>query len=68
MEKIILAILAGCLVVFTILFPFYLVIVGFIKVFAGKLLGGALCVFIGLILLRLIKPISIITQKDYKIF
>jgi hypothetical protein len=49
--------------------PFYLVIYGFYYIITtGSFGGGCFCIVLGFILLRLIKPISIITGKDYKIF
>ena len=51
-------------------FPFYLIIFGFYL--AGTdpdtFWTGSCLVIIGLIILRLVKPISILMGKDYKIF
>ncbi len=68
MEKYIIAVIMGCIVLLTIFLPVYLIILGFYYATIDKFLLGCGLVFLGLVVLRLIKPISIITGKDYKIF
>lgn len=65
--KLIIAFLLFICVSCIIVAPFMFILDGFIAVAHGSLCG-ILFVFIGCILLRLIKPISIIADKDYKIF
>ena len=68
MKKIILAILMLVVVLLIIGFPFYLVILGFCYAATSNFWFGTGLVILGLILLRLIKPISILTGTDFKIF
>ena len=46
--------------------PLYLIWLGFTM--GGSVIAGIAFIIIGLILLRLFKPISNLTDKDYKIF
>lgn len=66
-EKLIMAFIMLLIVSAIIICPFKLIFDGFVAVSTGSVYG-VVSVVIGLILLRLIKPISIITGKDYKIF
>ena len=66
-EKLILAFIMFLIVSAIIIYPFKIVFDGFVMVSNGSV-WGIVSVVVGCILLRLIKPISIITGKDYKIF
>lgn len=66
--KIIFAILMGLIVYLIIGFPFYLIIIGFYYAATSHFILGSSIVIIGCLILRLMKPISILTGKDYKIF
>ena len=66
-EKLILAFIMFLIVSAIIIYPFKMVFDGFVMVGNGSV-WGIISVVVGCILLRLIKPISIITGKDYKIF
>ena len=66
-EKLILAFIMFLIVSVIIIYPFKMVFDGFVMVSNGSV-WGIVSVVVGCILLRLIKPISIITGKDYKIF
>lgn len=66
-EKLILAFIMFLIVSAIIIYPFKMVFDGFVMVGNGSV-WGIVSVVVGCILLRLIKPISIITGKDYKIF
>ena len=66
-EKLILAFIMFLIVSAIIIYPFKMVFAGFVMVGNGSV-WGIVSVVVGCILLRLIKPISIITGKDYKIF
>lgn len=66
-EKLILAFIMFLIVSAIIIYPFKMVFDGFVMVSNGSV-WGIVSVVVGCILLRLIKPISIITGKDYKIF
>lgn len=66
--KYIVAFLMFITVCAIILIPFKFIIDGFILAASGSIIWSLLMVVIGCILFRLIKPISIITGKDYKIF
>ena len=66
-EKLILAFIMFLIVSAIIVYPFKMVFDGFVMVGNGSV-WGIVSVVVGCILLRLIKPISIITGKDYKIF
>lgn len=66
-EKLILAFIMFLIVSAIIIYPFKMVFDGFAMVSDDSVWGIA-SVVVGCILLRLIKPISIITGKDYKIF
>ena len=66
-ENLILAFIMCLSVSAIIIYPFKMVFDGFVMVSNGSV-WGIVSVVVGCILLRLIKPISIITGKDYKIF
>ena len=66
-EKLILAFIMFLIVSAIIIYPFKMVFDGFVMVGNGSV-WGIVSVVVGCILLRLIKPISIIPGKDYKIF
>lgn len=66
-EKLILSFIMFLIVSAIIIYPFKMVFDGFVMVGNGSV-WGIVSVVVGCILLRLIKPISIITGKDYKIF
>ena len=66
-EKLILAFIMFLIVSAIIIYPFKMVFDGFVMVSNGSV-WGIVSVVVGCILLRLIKPISISTGKDYKIF
>lgn len=66
-EKLILAFIMFLIVSAIIIYPFKMVFDGFVMAGNGSV-WGIVSVVVGCILLRLIKPISIITGKDYKIF
>ena len=65
--KLLLASLEFLLALMFILLPVYLVYIGFVGSDVSFWLRVVLVV-IGLVLCRLVKPISIITGKDWKIF
>lgn len=66
-EKLILAFIMFLVVTAIVIYPFKMLFDGFVMASDGSIWGIVL-VIVGCILLRLIKPISIITGKDYKIF
>ena len=66
-EKLILAFIMFLIVSAIIIYPFKMVFDGSVMVGNGSV-WGIVSVVVGCILLRLIKPISIITGKDCKIF
>lgn len=68
MEKYIFAILMGIIVTTIICIPFFLIIIGFTIAATSNFWFGTLLIILNLIILRLIKPISILTHKDWKIF
>ena len=68
MEKIIYAIIMLIWVGLILIVPFYRIILGFDLAANAEFLYGCICVIIGLLILRLVKPISIILDKDYNIF
>lgn len=68
MEKYIFAFIMMLMVTFIIVVPFNLIIKGFVLAATGSFVSGVVLVTIGCIILRLVKPISIITGKDYKVF
>lgn len=68
MEKIILAIIMLFFVCVIIGLPFYLIIFGFYLAGTDAFWTGCCLVIVGLFILRLVKPISILMDKDYKIF
>ena len=57
-----------CIIVFLCTFPFGLIIYGFILAAKGIFWYGVLSIVIGCVYLRLVKPISILMNKDFKIF
>lgn len=63
-----LATLMFFIALFIICVPFDLIILGFYYVITIDFWVGCFYIALGFILLRLIKPISIITGKDYQIF
>ena len=65
--KLLLAALTLLLVIALVCSPLYLVYIGFVGSDVSFWLRVVLVV-IGLVLCRLVKPISIITGKDWKIF
>ena len=66
--KQLLAFLSFLAVSVTFVGPFALLIYAFVCAFNGSLLTALGCGAAGLLLLWLIKPISVITDKDFKIF
>ena len=65
--KLLFAALSLLLVIALVCSPLYLVYIGFVD--SDVSFGGrVVLVVIGLVLCRLVKPISIITGKDWKIF
>lgn len=68
MERYIFAIIIFIIVCLFAGFPFYLIFWGFVYAATNKFWLGVVMIGIGLLFLRLIKPISIIMGKDYKIF
>lgn len=67
-NKFILCIVMFSMVSFITIMPFVLIFNGCIAAIKGHVIETIAYIVIGLISLRLIKPISIITGKDYKIF
>lgn len=65
--KLLLAALTLLLVIALVCSPLYLVYIGFVGSDVSFWVRVALVV-IGLVLCRLVKPISIITGKDWKVF
>ena len=65
--KLLLAALSLLLSIALVCSPLYLVYIGFVDPNISFLVR-VLLVVIGLVLCRLVKPISIITGKDWKIF
>lgn len=66
--KYIFAFIMFLIVLGIICLPFYAIYQGFVLVASGSL-WGILAVLVGLIILRLFKPISnLFENKDYKIF
>ena len=68
MKKIIIAFLGFILVSILIAAPFISILYGFYSAYCGKLISALLYTCGGLLYLYLVKPISILMDKDYKIF
>ena len=68
MDKIIVSLFYIILVSLTIVVPFCLVMAGTICILSHELAWGIPMFIIGVALFWLIKPFSIITGKDFKIF
>jgi len=67
MLKVLISFILYCVVCITLFGPFILILLGFYNVFTAHILSGIIFVILGFILLRLIKPISILFNKDLKI-
>lgn len=68
MGKIFLAFIGFIIVSLICVLPFISVIFGLYYAFNGHFMSGSLFTVIGLFILWLVKPISIIMDKDFKIF
>ncbi len=68
MEKLFLAFIGFIVVGLICILPFISIIYGLYHAFNGYLISGSLFTVIGLFILWLVKPISIIMDKDFKIF